>query len=481
MDRRSPISLVVNQAGTSVNVGEGNVAGLVQSFSHGDSLRRPIGHWPPLNGEGKEPWTESSEAEELKKQLEEARKEIFFFEKKLQEPAMPEALHSLPDTLAEAIPLDTPEGDSSTARVNLPIDLIREVEEDYAGRCLVGLLFGPRPPVEYLRKWMEDTWRALEVEVKAVQVLPKGYYIFLFKNRNMAIKVLGAGQWRYKSTPFCFFSWSKDFSASGPKPSACPVWIELPDLPYHMYHWADKIAGALGKVLGHKPRSYINPSWHPQALVEIDLAKPLKEEIYINCGEFSFKQKVLYKHLPNACFHCGKKGHVIKECPLRAPFKQNIPQSGANPTKETAPITNSINKPLTSGTPAPKDLPVRKEKNEEFTPLPKKKTFKQRKGLAPKLTANFYSLLEKPDNSDEDEEIMETIQETQLDGNRLSSELERMDENLGEDPSMQEVDDTPLVRVPGPVHQISLSPEQDIEMESLKELKRDQAHENSIL
>lgn len=140
---------------------------------------------------------------------------------------------------------------------------------------------------------MEDMWGPLEIEIEAVQVLPKGYYLFLLKNSTMAIKILSAGQWIYRNAPFCFFRWTKDFSASGPKPSTCPVWIELPDLPFHMYQWTDKIAGALGKVLGHKPKSFINPSWHPQVLVEIDLKIPLKETILINCGEFSITQKVL--------------------------------------------------------------------------------------------------------------------------------------------------------------------------------------------
>ena len=106
----------------------------------------------------------------------------------------------------------------------------------------------------------------------------------------MALNVLGACQWMYRNTPFCFFSWTKEFLASGPKLTICPVWIELSNLPYQLYQWISKIASLISKVLGHRPKSFINPSWHPQGLVKIDMAKPLVEEIFINCGEFSLKQ-----------------------------------------------------------------------------------------------------------------------------------------------------------------------------------------------
>ena len=45
----------------------------------------------------------------------------------------------------------------------------------------------------------------------------------------------------------------------------------------------------IGKVLGTKPKSVYNPSWHPQILIEVDLVEPLLEEVDINCGEFSLK------------------------------------------------------------------------------------------------------------------------------------------------------------------------------------------------
>ena len=176
--------------------------------------------------------------------------------------------------------------EKAIAKINLSLGLVRKVEESLSKRCLVGLMFRPRPrAVEQLRKWMEEKWQSMDVMVEDVEVLSKGHCIFRFQNRKTAMDILDARQWMYGRTPFCFFSCSKEFSASGPKSSKCPVWVELPDLPYHFFQWTDKIASLLGKVFGSRKRAFINPSWHPQILVEIDLEKPLMEEIFISCGE----------------------------------------------------------------------------------------------------------------------------------------------------------------------------------------------------
>ena len=56
--------------------------------------------------------------------------------------------------------------------------------------------------------------------------------------------------------------------------------------------------------------------------------------------------------------------------------------------------------------------------------MPRKKSFKPKRNQEVKPMANFYSLIDTFNNLDEDEELLETIKENQLDGTRLSSELE---------------------------------------------------------
>lgn len=63
---------------------------------------------------------------------------------------------------------------------------MRDIEGEYVGRCLVGF--------KHLKTWIEDTLGMLGVVIKLDQVLPNGYYIFLFKENKMDLKVTRAGQ-----------------------------------------------------------------------------------------------------------------------------------------------------------------------------------------------------------------------------------------------------------------------------------------------
>lgn len=40
-------------------------------------------------------------------------------------------------------------------RVALPLSLVRELESNYEGRCLIGLMFGPCWPMEVLKRWTQ--------------------------------------------------------------------------------------------------------------------------------------------------------------------------------------------------------------------------------------------------------------------------------------------------------------------------------------
>ena len=61
----------------------------------------------------------------------------------------------------------------------------------------------------------------------------------------------------------------------------------------------------------------MNPKWEPQLLIDVDLAKDLKEEVLLlnGEGEVLHTQRVVYRNLPNVCFKCLQQGHLIKECP----------------------------------------------------------------------------------------------------------------------------------------------------------------------
>ena len=120
---------------------------------------------------------------------------------------------------------------SNAIHVSLPVEQVKNKVLDYSERCLVGILFGPRPSMEAMRAWVNDCWTNIGIEVTLTQALAKGYYLFMFKDASMAMKVISSGQWMFRHLPFCFMRWTKEFNPDGPKPSAYPVWVELSNLP----------------------------------------------------------------------------------------------------------------------------------------------------------------------------------------------------------------------------------------------------------
>ena len=85
---------------------------------------------------------------------------------------------STPNTIMGLGQEEVDQEEKGMERINLPLELIQEVKEDFSGECLDDSLFGPCPPRELSRKWMEEKWIPLVIMVEDVQVLPNGFYIF---------------------------------------------------------------------------------------------------------------------------------------------------------------------------------------------------------------------------------------------------------------------------------------------------------------
>ncbi|MCO5574702.1 hypothetical protein L7F22_028492 [Adiantum nelumboides] len=214
---------------------------------------------------------------------------------------------------------------------------VRKAQANLEERALIGMIAGPRPPVEELRGWIKNHWGSIGAEVETVQDLPKNQYIIVFKTLEMAFKVLSSGQWLVKTSPLCLFRWNKDYNPENDALIRFLVWVEFPNLPLHYHNHLRVIGSALGKVLGGRARGDYIPAWHPQALIEMNVSNELPTSITIalDDGE-SFKQPIVYKHLPNACFHCGAKGHFVRECPVKNP--QTPQQNQRNNNRGPSPV-----------------------------------------------------------------------------------------------------------------------------------------------
>ncbi|KAH0765283.1 hypothetical protein KY285_001154 [Solanum tuberosum] len=119
--------------------------------------------------------------------------------------------------------------------------------------------------------------------------------------------------------------WSTKF-----KPEAdtlAPVWINLPNLPWHYYEWAAlcRIVSPIGNpiIMDKATQSKTRPTM-AKLKVEIDLLKPLVHEVAVVIknpkGEIEkFDQKIEYETIPAFCAHCKIQGHTALKCRILHP------------------------------------------------------------------------------------------------------------------------------------------------------------------
>lgn len=90
-------------------------------------------------------------------------------------------------------------------------------------RAVIGSCFGPRPPVERLKSWMNINWGNRGIRVPTVQYLPNGYLVFMFEDPAQAQYVIGQGTWLLKNSPLLLQPWYSSFNPRGPRSTVFSV------------------------------------------------------------------------------------------------------------------------------------------------------------------------------------------------------------------------------------------------------------------
>ncbi|MCO5604697.1 hypothetical protein L7F22_058867 [Adiantum nelumboides] len=244
---------------------------------------------------------------------------------------------------------DKAQAEYEGAKVDLNCVTIPTNELDYwyselQQRMVIGLCHGIRPSLELLKAWVGQQWSNKNYKVEQVQYIPNNYYMFLFEDPGSALQVVGHGQWLIRNTPLIVFSWFLGFNPRGPKPTKIPTWVDFPNLSIELYPWLKSIGTWVGRVLGQRSRGGFIPKWDPQLLIVVDLSQGLKLEVPIkdSNGLTLHNHKILYRNLPNACFHCFKQGHLIKDCPdLKAKENREVKATDKDKGFQTVTRKNS--------------------------------------------------------------------------------------------------------------------------------------------
>ncbi|MQM13104.1 hypothetical protein Taro_046025 [Colocasia esculenta] len=132
-----------------------------------------------------------------------------------------------------------------------------------------------------------------------VSILNPRHLLFRFEEEDNFIKVVVRKSNYVKGYLMRFFHWSANF-VYDKDPSMMPIWVGLPGLPVSLYNesYLRSIASNLGQVLRiHDATLAWTQTDEALICVDVDIAQPLQERIWIGYGADGFWQKVTWRML----------------------------------------------------------------------------------------------------------------------------------------------------------------------------------------
>ena len=186
-----------------------------------------------------------------------------------------------------------------------------------------------RPPNEVdLRRWLQEIWSGKGWYIDRVRYLGKGYYAVVFDENVKVRDVLKEGPWYFKGGLVLVQPWEPEFSVDHGSYGRHPAWVELCNLPVHLWPFARGFFEAIGTVISFDERQTFTFRPHARACVLVDTNKELPKKLEVKKGgKVVYELKILVLGLPNACFRCKQSGHFIRNCPYKISGER---KSGSN-------------------------------------------------------------------------------------------------------------------------------------------------------
>jgi hypothetical protein len=187
-----------------------------------------------------------------------------------------------------------------------------------------------RPPNEVeLRKWLQELWNGRGWFIERLRYLGKGYYAVIFDENVRIREVLKEGPWYFKGGLVLVQPWEPDFSVDHGAYGRHPAWVELCNLPVHLWQFARSFFESIGTVISFDEGQKFTFRPHARACVLVDTNKELPKKLVVRVGnKVKYEIKILILGLPNACFRCKQSGHFIRNCPYKTIGEQKTEKSG---------------------------------------------------------------------------------------------------------------------------------------------------------
>ncbi|MQL89313.1 hypothetical protein Taro_021887 [Colocasia esculenta] len=145
---------------------------------------------------------------------------------------------------------------------------------------------------------------------------PLRHLLFRFFDEDDFLKVLVRKSLYLKGFLFRFFRWSGDFDFAA-DPTLIPIWVGFPNLPVNLYNedYLRCIAGNFGEILRiHDSTLAWTQTAEALVCVDVDIAKPLPDRIWIGNGDGGFWQRINFHRVPPICSICCRLGHSQNDC-----------------------------------------------------------------------------------------------------------------------------------------------------------------------
>ncbi|KAL3691096.1 hypothetical protein R1sor_004747 [Riccia sorocarpa] len=172
----------------------------------------------------------------------------------------------------------------------------------------------------------------LNIKVTRVRTLNRNCFLISVDNEYDRDRILAATPLFLGGNHMVFaLPWSSNFDPTDVTKSKVPVWVELPYVHPGMESFGEFLLSRVGDIIHSSIQREECRFSGIKACIMLDLREELPESIEVedeDSGE-SYHQKIVYRSLPNACFHCHERGHLIRNCPARRP-RQTLQTTGAD-------------------------------------------------------------------------------------------------------------------------------------------------------
>ncbi|XP_057770815.1 uncharacterized protein LOC130990607 [Salvia miltiorrhiza] len=184
--------------------------------------------------------------------------------------------------------------------------------------ALIGRLIqrkGDRPRAfSDLTQELQTIWQCFDCQFVP---MAKGFFVVKFPTLEEKKKVKANSSIQLSAGHVRFREWTRYFDPYKEVSSLAQIWVRVYYLPVEL--WTPVIIAGIGRALGHPLRidnaSAIGHVGHfARILVEIDMALPILNSMYVDDGDNSFYIEFSFESMPLFCSRCKLTGHSTDKC-----------------------------------------------------------------------------------------------------------------------------------------------------------------------